>query len=116
MCFLPVNLLQLKNLQLLKMITIGEFIRKKRLEAHLTLDDLENKTKIKKDFLKAIEKENWKSLPEYPVLRGFVKSIAAALDIEKDKAVAFLRRDYPPTEISINPKKTEVKERFRWSP
>lgn len=82
----------------------------------LSLDQLEDKTRIKKEFLKTIEAEEWKKLPEYPVVSGFVKSIASALDVEKEKAVALLRRDYPPKDLPINPKKVEVKEKFRWNP
>ena len=37
------------------------------------------------------------------------------MNIGKDKAVALLRRDYPPQKLDVNPK-PDVKEKFSWSP
>lgn len=95
--------------------TFGQVIRESRLEKHFTLDDLETATKIRRNFLVAIEKENWGVLPEYPVLQGFVRSIGHALDTDENKLVAFLRRDYPPKQLPVNPK-PDIEKKVRWSP
>lgn len=76
---------------------------------------LEKETKIKEHFIKAIEKEDWQSLPEYPVVQGFVKSITATLKIDERRAMALLRRDYPPKRLRISPK-PDVSDKFTWSP
>lgn len=78
---------------------------------------LEEKTKIKSEFIEAIEKEEWVKLPEYPVVRGFIKNLSGALGIDPVSAVALLRRDYPPKSINlkVNPK-PDIREKFSWSP
>lgn len=97
------------------MRTIGKALKEARTKKRLSLAKLENTTKIKKDFIEALEKEDWERLPEFPVLLGFVKSIAKILKVEEKSMVALLRRDYPPKVLSINPK-PDVENRFVWSP
>jgi cytoskeletal protein RodZ len=84
----------------------------------MTLGDLSEKTKIRKEFLDAIEKEQWRALPEFSVVTGFVKSMADAVSLNRDQAVALLRRDYPPSEKNtglVTPK-PDIPKEFRWSP
>lgn len=76
---------------------------------------LERETKIKKEFIEAVEKQDWQVLPEYPVVQGFVKSMAGALRLNRCSIMALLRRDYPPKKVSINPK-PDVSDKFVWSP
>ena len=97
------------------MITIGEYLKEARLKKKYSIAHLEGITKIKRDFLEAIENQNWDILPVFSVVSGFVKSIAKALDLNEDQAAAFLRRDYPPKAIRINPK-PDVSDRFFWTP
>jgi cytoskeletal protein RodZ len=97
------------------MRTIGIVLRSARKKRKLSVSELADVTKIKKDFIIAIENEKWHNLPEYPVVTGFVKSLAGSLDIEESRAMAILRRDYPPKKLEINPK-PDVREKFSWSP
>lgn len=97
------------------MKSVGQVIRDARIKKKLSFERLASLTKIKKDFLEAIEKEEWASLPEYPVVTGFVKNISQALNIDVKGGVALLRRDYPPKKLSINPK-PDVSREFVWSP
>ena len=97
------------------MSTIGQYIKQARKVRKKTIYDLSQETRIKESFLVAIEKENWKSLPEYPALLGFIKSIANALNLNKENLVAVFRRDYPLQKIEINPL-PEPKQDFHWGP
>jgi cytoskeletal protein RodZ len=97
------------------MNTIGSLLKDARVKKRFSLARLESETKIKKDFIKALEEENWKELPDYPVVIGFVKNITAYLGVGERSAVALLRRDYPPQKLSINPK-PDVSKQFIWSP
>ncbi len=85
---------------------IGSFLKEERVKKKLSLSQMEKDTKIKKEFIDLIEKGDWDNLPEYPVIQGFVKSVAKKLNIPEDSATAFLRRDYPFNEkkLPINPK------------
>jgi cytoskeletal protein RodZ len=97
------------------MRTIGQFLRASRLSQNLSLEDLSHETRIKKEFIASIEKEEWFKLPEYPVVVGFVKNIASSLALDRTQAIALLRRDYPPKKLAIAPK-PDVGREFHWSP
>ncbi len=97
------------------MITVGQILKEARLKKKISLIKLENLTKIKRDFIVLIEKNDWNNLPEYPVVSGFVKNLSAALDLSSQNTVALLRRDYPPKKLNINPKPDAV-SKFTWSP
>lgn len=97
------------------MKTASEVIKEARLRKKISLARLESETKIKKEFLQAIEEANWNKLPDFPVLTGFTKNIADFLDINQNRLIAMLRRDYPPKKLVINPK-PDVSEKFTWTP
>lgn len=85
---------------------IGLFLKEERIKKKLSLLQMERETKIKKEFIDLIEKGEWKNLPEYPVVMGFVRAISKSLDVSEDTAMAFLRRDYSfdKAKLPINPK------------
>ncbi len=97
------------------MRSVGSFLKEARVRKKYSLDKLESLTKIKKDFLAALEKGDWGSLPDLPVLTGFVKNVAKTLGLSENSAVAVLKRDYPPKTLPINPK-PDVSDKFVWSP
>lgn len=97
------------------MFTVGQMIKEARLKKNIKISELEKATKIKANFIKLIENNSWNLLPEYPVVSGFVKNLAVYLEISPDNANAFLRRDYPPRKLSINPK-PDIQTKFFWSP
>lgn len=97
------------------MNTIGQILRNARLKKGISLIKLENLTKIKREFILKLEKNDWENLPELPVVSGFVKNIASSLGISTSNANAILRRDYPPKKLAINPK-PDVSSKFIWSP
>lgn len=97
------------------MRSLGNTIQNKRTQENISLSDLEKETKIRKEFLSAIEEGRWEMLPEFPVVQGFVRSIAHVLDIDEQLVLALLRRDYPKKELSQTPK-PDVRNKFIWSP
>lgn len=97
------------------MKTASEVIKEARLRKKISLARLGDETKIKKEFLEAIESGEWNKLPDLPVLTGFVKNIADFLGIGQSRLVAMLRRDYPPQKLSVNPS-PDVAEAFTWTP
>jgi len=97
------------------MKSIGKVLKEFRIKKKLSREKLAKLTKIKANFIECIEEEKWESLPDYPVVLGFVKNISKTLGINEKHIVALLRRDYPPKSLPINPK-PEIEEKFRWSP
>lgn len=97
------------------MKSIGDYLKEARIRKKYSKVKVEAETKIKKEFIEAIEDENWELLPEFPVVVGFVKSIAQILGLNQNQVLAFLRRDYPPKKVNINPK-PDLMSKFSWSP
>ena len=100
------------------MKTIGQYLKNARKERRMTFSALSDKTKIRVEFLKAIEKERWRALPEFTVVSGFVKNMADAVGMDRQAAAALLRRDYPPSQKSTGTlfRTPEMPKEFRWSP
>lgn len=97
------------------MKTIGEYLKEARAKKRYSQEKIAKETKIKKEFISSIERENWELLPEFPVIVGFVKQISKFLKVDERQAVALLRRDYPPKVLPVNPK-PDVSKKFRWRP
>ena len=88
------------------MKTAGEIIKEARVKKKYSRARLESETKIKKEFIEALEQEDWARLPEYPVVSGFVKNIADALSLDRSRITAVLRRDYPTEYRNLVPNQT----------
>jgi len=97
------------------MKTIGQILKSARIKKKYSLKKLEEATRIKSDFIEAMEKEKWEDLPPPPTVLGFVKSVSTTLGIDEKAAVAVLKRDYPPKPITQNPR-PDVSSKFVWSP
>lgn len=63
------------------MSDLGYILRKTRLERKISLDDLQEVTKIRKRYLEAIEEGNYKVLPGSFYVRAFIKSYAEAVGL-----------------------------------
>lgn len=97
------------------MKTIGQILKNARVSKDFSLRHVEKMTKIKSIFIGLIEEEKWDSLPAFPTVLGFVKSLAGYLEIDPNMAVAVLKRDYPPKKLKITPK-PDIDKSFFWSP
>lgn len=97
------------------MRTIGDILKSARIKKRYSLKKVERETKIKGEFVEAIESGNWSELPDLPVVSGFVKNLASFLDVDVKTAYATLKRDYLPQRLSINPK-PDVGGKFAWTP
>lgn len=97
------------------MRTIGDILKSARIKKRYSLKKVERETRIKKEFVEAIEGGNWTALPELPVVAGFVKNLASFLGVDVKTAYATLKRDYPPRGLLINPK-PDVGGKFTWTP
>lgn len=97
------------------MKSVGVYLREARLNKNFSISHLEGITKIKREFIEAIERQQWEKLPAFSVVTGFVKNISKALELDEKQVTAFLRRDYPPQEVRISPK-PDVSTKFFWTP
>lgn len=76
------------------MKTAGDLLKEKRLTKELSLDDVAFKTKIKPEYLLAIEESDFSALPSATFAKGFLRSYASFLYLNPDTMVAMFRRDF----------------------
>lgn len=69
------------------MESVGEFFRQVRETKGLTVDEVASKTRIRADFVKALEDGNFAKLPDQVFARGFVRSYARSLGLDEEDAI-----------------------------
>ena len=70
------------------MSDLGYILRKTRQEKKISLDDLQEVTKIRKRYLEAIEEGNYKVLPGSFYVRAFIKSYAEAVGLDPTEVLS----------------------------
>lgn len=92
---------------------ISEILREKREEQKFSLDEVEKKIKIKKNFLQAIEEGKLHTLPSESYAQGFVKNYADFLGVPASQAVPLFRREYEAEEIDVVPHFTKSQKNIK---
>ncbi len=76
------------------MHTVGEILKKARIEKKLSLEDIEKNLHIRKKFLAAIEENAWDKLPSLPYIKGFLRSYSSYLGLKSEEIIAIFRRQF----------------------
>lgn len=76
------------------MKSAGELLREKRLTLELTVDAITKKTKIKEEYIVAIEESAFDKLPTATFTKGLLRSYANCVHLNPDTIVAMFRRDF----------------------
>ncbi len=64
---------------------VGEIIRREREKKGITIEQLSDMTKISKEFIKAIEEENFDLLPGDVYTGGFIRNISMVLGLDPEE-------------------------------
>ena len=96
----------------ISMRKVSEILRQKREEKELNLEAVSNETKIKKEFLEAIEDGQFQSLPSESYALGFVKNYAKYLGINTASIVPLFRREYKSRHVPIVPEFRKYQHKF----
>jgi cytoskeletal protein RodZ len=83
--------------------TIGAALRAAREYRGLSRQDLADATRIRANYLAALEDMNIDALPSRPFTIGYVRAYAQALELNADEAVAMFKRDVPVTAEPLRP-------------
>lgn len=75
------------------MRTVGQILKKARLEKKISLEQVEASTKIHWNYLFALEKNDFSRLPSLICSRGFIKNYAEFLELDPGPILAIFRRD-----------------------
>lgn len=102
------------------MKTVGEILQSARKKKHLTIAAISHHTKIQKRFIKALEEDDYKHLPESTFVKGFIRNYAQVVGKDPKVLLAVLRRDYSEDSRGkvvprglVNPLN---KSKLRWTP
>ena len=74
------------------MPTLGEELRRKREERGITLAEISESTRIGTRFLKAIETDNFSTLPGGIFTRSFIRAYAKQVGMNEDEAIALYQQ------------------------
>ncbi|WP_433943275.1 helix-turn-helix domain-containing protein [Paenibacillus sp. SN-8-1] len=80
------------------MSDLGQQLKEARLQRGLSLDDVQEMTKIRKRYLEAIEAGDYKVLPGSFYVRAFIKTYAEAVGVDSDGLLEEHRKDVPVSE------------------
>jgi cytoskeletal protein RodZ len=74
---------------------LGKFLRETREQKNISLDELQEMTKIQKRYLKGIEEGNYSIMPGQFYVRAFIKQYAEALGLDPDTVFEQFKNDVP---------------------
>jgi cytoskeletal protein RodZ len=75
------------------MKSVGKLLRTARRKKNIDLDEVVEATKIKRKFLQALEKNNFRAISSPVAAAGFIKNYAEFLDLSSERLLALFRRD-----------------------
>ncbi|HYE42590.1 MAG TPA: helix-turn-helix domain-containing protein [Caulobacteraceae bacterium] len=75
--------------------SLGEGLKAAREASMRTLDQLADVTRVRTDYLKALEDQNWGALPSRPFTLGYVRAYARALGLDEEIAAERFKRECP---------------------
>ncbi|MDF2662944.1 MAG: Xre family transcriptional regulator [Paenibacillus sp.] len=81
------------------MSDLGQLLKKARLDKGISLDQLEETTKIRKRYLEAIEEGDYKVLPGNFYVRAFIKSYAETVGLDPNEVLEHYGKAVPATEV-----------------
>jgi cytoskeleton protein RodZ len=73
---------------------IGAALQQERERQGLSLEDLEERTKIRTRYLRALENEDWDIIPGPTYVRGFLRTYAEALGLDPEELVDDYREEF----------------------
>lgn len=103
------------------MLKLGERLQKERIRKGLSIEDVARATKIRPEFLHAIEEGEYKKLPSSAYIQGFIRNYTAFLGLPIKETLAVFKREFDEREyINVLPdsftKKGNTLSGFRLGP
>lgn len=102
------------------MKTIGEILRTQREYRRLNLEEVAKLTKIKLEYLEALEANEFSQLPSATFVKGYIKTYGRLFGFDYQPLLAMLRRDYKESaKGKLLPReflKPMLKKRRWWAP
>lgn len=95
------------------MLRVGQRLKSQRLKNGLALEEVAKATKIKMQFLLAIENAEYDKLPSATYCYGFVKNYAKFLGLPEKETLALFKREYSlEREVKVLPRGLSSEDEF----
>lgn len=88
--------------------TVGARLQAERKSKKLSIEDVEEATKVRGKYLMAIESGNWNEFPSRVYVYGFVKRYATFLELDSDKVLDEFRIEFGAGRANFLSKKTST--------
>jgi cytoskeleton protein RodZ len=75
-------------------LPIGEVLKRARSRQQIDISAVEDRTKIRIKYLRAMEQDEWDVLPNHAYAKGFLRTYASLLGLDADALVDEYRRQY----------------------
>jgi cytoskeleton protein RodZ len=76
-------------------VSLGRLLKRSREERQIELDEVFSVTRIRRHTLEALENELWDELPSQVFVKGFLKTYAEFLGLDKERAIELYERISP---------------------
>jgi len=93
--------------------SIGSLLREKREEKEFTIAQVATLTKIRGEFIEALEKGNYSAFASDVYAKGFLKNYAKFLGLDSDQVLALYRREHQPVPLSQDLRLNQPKRKSR---
>lgn len=104
----------------MKTKTIGEILREEREYHHLSIADLAKRTRIRAEYLEALENNEFELLPAATFVKGYIKTYGTVFGFDYQPLLGLLRRDFKESaKGQLVPRefiKPVLKKRQMWTP
>jgi len=104
----------------MKTRSIGEILKQERERHRLSVSDLAKRTRIRQDYLLALENNDFDKLPAAIFVKGYIRSYGQVFGFDHKPLQALLRRDYKESaKGKLVPRefiKPVLKRKFVWTP
>jgi len=98
--------------------TLGAGLRAARETSMRTVDQLADTTRVRAEYLRALEDNAWSLLPSRPFTLGYVRAYARALGLDEEAAADRFRAEYPDSaeklQAPVGSELEDVKKRSPW--
>jgi cytoskeleton protein RodZ len=81
--------------------TLGEALKAVRHDRSLTLQEVADRTRVRRSYLEAIEEMRLDALPSRPFTIGYIRAYATALGLDPDLAIERFKTDEPVLEEAL---------------
>lgn len=81
------------------MISVGQRLQEERTRKGLSIEDVAQTTKIRKNFLEHIEKGEYDKLPSVTFAQGFVRNYVSFLGLPEKETMALFKREFDEEKI-----------------